>query len=737
MKERLLSILIILCSWALSHTILQAQSLYISSQATEQERGDFFYQAALQEQSPSEAQSYFQQALDHYLLCDVNPGLLLRMAYCASRLSQAENQVKYLNESLSEGRRLFGASDPRYIQLVLSAAAQAIEAGDDTQAYRWLKVIKSDCRRVPAMEVQWLSCMSDIELHAGRFRRAHSLRKKAVRISTAEYRKNASEENRERYVNALKSMAGATIPLWAPIYYNKAYDEYVATVYSEFNKKSEASRVRYWGSVSSFFDDILSQAEWMPGKAYDAVLLTKGLLLNTSIAFQEFVKNSGDSVAIRYQAERNQLIALGARAELVDSLDILIIQRLNTGTFPFKDGSVIHWKDVRNCLDKDDLAIEFYNLPGERYGALLLKKGWRQPIHRNLSGPYEVWSKAILRYFPQNGKGRVFFSPAGQMNLNAVEYQSCKIPGLEEYCMADVFQMYRLSSTRELVEWKRKPEGNIARAGVYGGVRYDADEADLTEARAGLSLHNRLTDEAFEQRLLRRDRNDRIFADNPPALPETALETRAIDSLLTRHRTTVELFTGKFATEEALNAYSGEQNILHFATHGFYVSAQDIKDGKSAYYSLLFSARPDLLLDPLYRSGLHMAGASSSWAGIPFSENLSDGILTAREISMLDLSKVDMVVLSACDSGVGDLSADGVYGLPRAFKKAGAGTILMSLNPVYDDSTRYLMYCFYQNLLLGKEKRTAFMDALSVMRKIPKWSNPQIWQSFILMDALP
>jgi len=96
------------------------------------------------------------------------------------------------------------------------------------------------------------------------------------------------------------------------------------------------------------------------------------------------------------------------------------------------------------------------------------------------------------------------------------------------------------------------------------------------------------------------------------------------------------------------------------------------------------------------------------------------------------------VVLSSCESGQGDLSGDGVYGLPRAFKKAGAGTILMSLNPIYEgDYLPFLMSRFYQNQLLGKDRQTAFLEALQAIRSKPGWNIPEIWQAFILLDALP
>ena len=119
-------------------------------------------------------------------------------------------------------------------------------------------------------------------------------------------------------------------------------------------------------------------------------------------------------------------------------------------------------------------------------------------------------------------------------------------------------------------------------------------------------------------------------------------------------------------------------------------------------------------------------------------ENSDDGILTALEISHLDFKDLDLVVLSACQTGLGDTNSEGVYGLQRAFKKAGANTILMSLDKVDDEATQILMVEFYKNLMGGKTKHQSFKDAQKYLRSVEngKYDNPKYWASFIMLDGL-
>lgn len=140
----------------------------------------------------------------------------------------------------------------------------------------------------------------------------------------------------------------------------------------------------------------------------------------------------------------------------------------------------------------------------------------------------------------------------------------------------------------------------------------------------------------------------------------------------------------------------------------------------------------------LTRSFIVMSGGNQLIQRDSIPLDSEDGIVTAEEISHMDLHETNLVVLSACQTGLGDVSNEGVYGLQRGFKKAGANTLLMSLDKVDDEATRTLMVEFYRNLMSGKTKRQSLQDAQQYLRKFDngKYDNPKYWASFIMLDGL-
>src|SRR5258706_16478368 len=171
---------------------------------------------------------------------------------------------------------------------------------------------------------------------------------------------------------------------------------------------------------------------------------------------------------------------------------------------------------------------------------------------------------------------------------------------------------------------------------------------------------------------------------------------------------------GAAATESAIKQATAPR-ILHLATHGFFLSGNSTPTGERGS-----------LENPLLRSGLALAGANLRNGG------KDDGILTALEASGLNLWGTKLVVLSACDTGVGEIrNGEGVYGLRRAFVLAGAESLVMSLWPVSDYTTRQLMSHYYQNLKQGVGRGDALrLVQLEMLRHDPKL-HPFYWANFI------
>jgi len=231
---------------------------------------------------------------------------------------------------------------------------------------------------------------------------------------------------------------------------------------------------------------------------------------------------------------------------------------------------------------------------------------------------------------------------------------------------------------------------------------------------------------------------DNLSRDGLAYLPGTKQEVDNIHDILSEAEIEAEVYTGADATEESVKALSNTtSSILHFATHGFYVP-QSARSKLDKAYSYI-SQRSTIEEQSLSRSGLLFAGASNSIANnfnIP--KGCDDGILTSKEISRLDLTQVRLVVLSACNTGLGDIKREGVYGLQRGLKKAGVSTILMSLWKVDDTATKLLMSNFYLNLAKGDNANQALVKAQQYLRSTQngKFNDPQYWAAFILLDGL-
>ena len=223
-------------------------------------------------------------------------------------------------------------------------------------------------------------------------------------------------------------------------------------------------------------------------------------------------------------------------------------------------------------------------------------------------------------------------------------------------------------------------------------------------------------------------------------LQGTLEEVLYIDSLYVGHKIPTQLYTNYEGTETTLKNLSGKLVLnLHISTHGFYWNNLDNLKNNSlkripfitdSYGSTSFEDQA------MSCSGLLFSCCNSALNGQRVDIGLDDGILTAKEVSKLDLSGLELLVLSACETGLGEISDDGVFGLQRGFKKAGANSILMSLWKVDDDATQKLMTEFYENYLSGKSKRESLLNAQKVVRETPGFEDPVYWAGWILLDAL-
>lgn len=337
----------------------------------------------------------------------------------------------------------------------------------------------------------------------------------------------------------------------------------------------------------------------------------------------------------------------------------------------------------------------------------------------------KVWDK-ILPYIKQGET--IYFSPSGFLQLVAIE----NLPYSENQTMANMHQMVRVSSTRELLN--RKTNHRQTTATLYGDILYDVDKKTMS---AQSNKYPRYVSLRSVEESSNRGKAD--------PLPWTKKEIESINTILKESKIQVHQYTSAEANEESFKALSGKhRNVLHIATHGFFWS--DSTAHTKDYFTrraLSIDRTIQPSIDPLIRCGLLFAGAQTAWSGhgADLPKGVQDGILTAKEISLLDLRDADLVVLSACETGKGEIYSDGVFGLQRAFKQAGAQTIIMSLWPVHDKVTQLLMTEFYKNWIeRHQSRREAFLNAQTYVRTYrykdnqPIYQNPYYWAGFIVVD---
>lgn len=211
-----------------------------------------------------------------------------------------------------------------------------------------------------------------------------------------------------------------------------------------------------------------------------------------------------------------------------------------------------------------------------------------------------------------------------------------------------------------------------------------------------------------------------------PPLPATKTEIDGINKLLNSSGYHVKEWIQKEATENNLKA-AKEVSVLHIATHGYFlkdVQRTNWPVGVHADY-----AKDNVLL----RSGLLLSGASETEKDAAGLDNISNGVITSYEAMNLDLRGTNLVVLSACETGLGEIKAgEGVYGLQRAFLVAGARALIMSLWKVSDEATQQLMNNFYSNWTHTGDMQKSFREAQ--LQLMLKYKEPYYWGAFVMME---
>ena len=411
---------------------------------------------------------------------------------------------------------------------------------------------------------------------------------------------------------------------------------------------------------------------------------------------------------------------------------------------------VCPWFTVRKSLLPDELAIEFAEIPmlvpddsvpkdRTHYVAFAITAALSVPQvvfvcssdqFKNLDVQTEEGLKQLytLIWYPLKhllkDKKRIYFSPDGEIHHLPVE---------AAFRLVDITsdrEVFRLSSDYQLVN--RPKRTNIRNMVAYGGLDYEGGEYEESRTTSQ-TVHKLLR--GFSKGLETRGTRD--------YLKWSLDEVNEIENIVRKHSSvTFTKFIGKRGTEESFYDLS-ERNVdlLHVSTHGFYYTPEDIENLNASRNRCSFwnqgGDSGDSDEDMLVSSGLVLSGANQVLRTLSAPKGREDGILTAWEIAAMDLSSCDLVVLSACQTGLGNISPEGIYGLQRGFKKAGVGALLMSLWDVDDEATALLMKRFYKLLFQGKSNQEALREAQRyVAGRSAEYQHPYYWAGWILLDGL-
>lgn len=535
---------------------------------------------------------------------------------------------------------------------------------------------------------------------------------------------------------------------------NNSLDDYTLSTFGFLTSDERSQfweRNKYWYYTLLPFLTYSNKSGEAASALYNSLLTSKGILLSTEIEVEEIVKESNDSLlidkwnhlkvlksqlAFDYSTQNSErTISAEDAIDEIRNLELSIMEDIKDyGDFSTKFRR--DWREIQSFLGTDEIAIEFCTVRLSeteiRYIALVISPDSPTPMLIDLFNESDIkWTSKNLglllkEYYAKlwspiltaldRPVSNIYFSPFGKLYNSPIEYAS----NSNGECLSDAINIYRLSSTREIIELKNKhPE--LQSAVVYGGLKYsvsDNDDATIDE-------------DSYVTRAITRN--------NFEYLPGTLTEANSVCEMLSSSNVSTSLFTGHDGSEQSFYKLNGKgTNIVHLATHGFYYADENdnewINRIMSQYPPQNFTTEDASLC----RTGIILANAKSGLMGGTSVMNNEDGILTAKDISLIDLQGLSLTVLSACQTGQGDIEDDGVFGLQRGLKKAGANALLLSLWDVNDEATLFLMENFYKNVLNGKGFHESLILSQTALREYNngRYDYPKYWAAFILLDSL-
>lgn len=548
----------------------------------------------------------------------------------------------------------------------------------------------------------------------------------------------------------------------AYFYFQKGHWVMIEQIYRNFQHLTEKEKDALYKTFDEnillfayFAQTIYPQTKVVAETLLNLILYTKAFLFNQNRSFLKSITGlKNENIKKSYQqwlalkaelAHKQQSTNLNERQYYNSGKSLLekqieeIEKELAQNIAEFKDKSKkpdYHWLDLQKMLKNDEAIVEMvrtysfqkgFHQDSAIYIALIVRPNFSLPEMVILPNGYAMEKEDINFYrncirvrkkdensfnifwnsIAEKLKGckKVYFSPDGiyhQINI-ATLYN----PTTQKYVFDEV-DIHLISSARDLLEMKKNKQlrqnYQNYRLYLFGYPDYANHKDKLQQTPTNPTQE---IDRSFQQQRFFDLEEGTILS-----LPGTKKEVESIFNFALKNQVFVQKFMELEASEDNLKKIKNP-DILHIATHGFFIEEKE-------------------KLSPLQRSGLLLAGSELALQK-KLPNNVENGILTAQEVLSLDLQETALVVLSACETGLGEIrNGEGVFGLQRAFQEAGAKSVLMSLWKVDDQATQEMMSLFYENLLLKKlPKRTAFTLAQKNLKE--KYKHPYYWAAFVMV----
>ncbi len=551
--------------------------------------------------------------------------------------------------------------------------------------------------------------------------------------------------------------------------FGEAFGSYYFQINSLFPVLTEEEKSKfYFNNIKPSFEKFnsfaLTAKDSEPsvlGDVYDHHINTKAAIMYATERVKHAIRTSNDTTLIRlfdrWQAEKEMIAKLYSQNQEPQKIDSLqqsaeaLEKELTRRSSVFTKQlarKTASWKDIQKTLKPGEAAVEivrFRNYSPELGGTftneiiygflivtqktknnpelIILNNGaelegkflsfYRNNIQFTLDDTrsYKNYFEQLAKYLSSQKIKKLYLSRDGvynQININTVKNTTT------QKFLLDEFEVTLVTNTRELLE-KRTTRSNSQSSLLIGFPKFNLNsETQKAEATTRSVTRGGNLSRGLRGGLLRHMRGEGGIA----VLPGTEVE---IDQIAKISRNP-EVFKEDLASEGLVKQVISPM-VLHIATHGYFLEDDETSSTEAATY----------VPSPLLKSGLLLAGSENFLrSGTPVNEEGDDGILTAYEAMNLNLENTDLVVLSACETGLGVVkNGEGVYGLQRAFKMAGAQSMIMSLWSVDDAATQQLMSLFYQERLKVDDAHTAFRNAQQKLKKT--FPHPFYWGAFIMV----